>query len=353
MVALDQGGVIMTTYTEDGLANGYVYLTYQDIFDVDFESDDLAKMEQRIQMAQRLKLIDAQPVPYQLNQKVALLTQVLGTALVEQQALLLTLQDGTMLEGFVTAVERDHVKLRTFDKFDNREAGQRQLDQHQICSAEFLGTELRLLGQSHSLLFRPHLEPLSETTSLKIFAILNRACENGQRVIMVPKLKPELFFIGQVRAVNANAAVFAVVDMNGLFGGYELIRLDEIGQVIIKSDYLRLLNHFVGLNLSQGTYRQPLLNDERAFDKTVDLFQMILEQSRRFKRLVRIKLTDGTAYFGLPIRSRQPGELGLRYFDEDDPLISKRKRFRCSEVVEIAFDYLDAELTKQQFLGHH
>ncbi|USS85728.1 hypothetical protein M3M35_03595 [Fructilactobacillus myrtifloralis] len=352
VVATDQVGVIITTYTETGLANGLVYLTYQDIFDVDFESDDLLRMEMRIRSAQQLHLLGTTPSTINLNDRVDLLTQVLGNAYVYQQALLLIKQDGQMLEGFVKQLTTDHLVVTSFDKFDNRRVHEVELTKAEVRSVEFLGAELQLLSQSKTQLFAPHQATVEVTGALPIFASLHRAAETGQRLIMVPKVNPDLFFIGQVKAVNAEALIMSVVDMNGQFGGYELIRLGEIQRLQLKCDYLRLINHLVSLNLAHGTYRQPLLNDDRSFDRSVDLVYTTLRQAVYFRRFVRFKTQKGKTYLGIPYQL-QGGKVTFRYLDRDDPTRTKRKTLELSKIDELAFGYLDAELTQRRIRGEH
>lgn len=138
--------------------------------------------------------------------------------------------------------------------------------------------------------------------------------------------------------------------MNGQFGGYELIRLDEIGELVLKSDYLRLINHFVSLNLANNTYKQPILNDERSFDDSVNMFEALLNQAMVFKRFLRIKTKDGESYFGVPFKIGSD-RISLRYIDKNNPYATKRKRMNISEIDEIAFDYLEAVLARKRIMG--
>lgn len=350
VMGVDQNGTILSTYTEDGLSNGFVYIDYDDIFDVDFYSEDLTKMDERIKMAHALHLISADQPELNLNDKVALLVQVLGNSLVYQQPILLIKENGDMMEGFVTSLSDEQVELTTFDKFDSSEVSHQNMSLHQIKLIEFLGQELNLLAKSKKLLMTNHIESHDIAGSLEIFAALHQAKESGRRIIMIPKINPELFFIGQVRAVNADSVVFAVVDMNGQFGGYELIRLTEISHLEIKSDYLRLINHFVALNMARDTFLQPLLNNERSFDSTVDMFAAVVNQAIKFKRFLRIKSNEGETYFGVPFKFEK-GTVSVRYLSKDKPNAPQLIELTVSDIDEIAFDYLDAFLAKKRIMG--
>ncbi|MDN4462161.1 hypothetical protein [Fructilactobacillus sanfranciscensis] len=347
---VDRNGTILSTFTEDGLSNGFVYLDYNDIFDVDFYSEDLTKMEERIKMARNLHLISAEQPDLQLNDKGALLTQVLGSSFVYQRPILLIKEDDTMMEGFVSSLSDNEVELTTFDKFDSSEAKHARMPLYDIKLIEFLGQELNLLEHSKKLLMTGHVESQDIGGDLEIFAALHQALESGRRIIMIPKINPELFFIGQVRAVNADSVVFAVVDMNGQFGGYELIRLNEISHLEIKSDYLRLINHFVSLNMAHDTFLQPLLNNERSFDSTVDQFVGVINQAIKFKRFLRIKSNEGETYFGVPFKFEK-GTVSVRYLDKDKPNEPQLIELSVNDIDELAFDYLDAFLAKKRIMG--
>lgn len=347
---VDRNGTILSTFTEDGLSNGFVYLDYNDIFDVDFYSEDLTKMEERIKMARNLHLISAEQPDLQLNDKGALLTQVLGSSFVYQRPILLIKEDDTMMEGFVSSLSDNEVELTTFDKFDSSEVKHARMPLYDIKLIEFLGQELNLLEHSKKLLMTGHVESQDIGGDLEIFAALHQALESGRRIIMIPKINPELFFIGQVRAVNADSVVFAVVDMNGQFGGYELIRLNEISHLEIKSDYLRLINHFVSLNMAHDTFLQPLLNNERSFDSTVDQFVGVINQAVKFKRFLRIKSNEGETYFGVPFKFEK-GTVSVRYLDKDKPNEPQLIELSVNDIDELAFDYLDAFLAKKRIMG--
>lgn len=347
---VDRNGTILSTFTEDGLSNGFVYLDYNDIFDVDFYSEDLTKMEERIKMARNLHLISAEQPDLQLNDKGALLTQVLGSSFVYQRPILLIKEDDTIMEGFVSSLSDNEVELTTFDKFDSSEVKHARMPLYDIKLIEFLGQELNLLEHSKKLLMTGHVESQDIGGDLEIFAALHQALESGRRIIMIPKINPELFFIGQVRAVNADSVVFAVVDMNGQFGGYELIRLNEISHLEIKSDYLRLINHFVSLNMAHDTFLQPLLNNERSFDSTVDQFVGVINQAIKFKRFLRIKSNEGETYFGVPFKFEK-GTVSVRYPDKDKPNEPQLIELSVNDIDELAFDYLDAFLAKKRIMG--
>ncbi|MCF6514708.1 hypothetical protein GSH19_00710 [Lactobacillus sp. S2-2] len=345
--AIDNFGAIIVTFNEYGLSDGLVYLTFGDIEEVDFYSEDLSKMEGRIQLARKIKLYGVTPENFKLNRKTDLLTQILGSSFVEQQPIMVVTIYGIMYEGFIVSLGDQVVTIRTIDKFNNENYQEIELTKNEIRLVEFLGQELKLISQSKKVLYSKHLEVNEYRNLIQIYANLHVAKESGKRVIMVPKNNPSLFFIGQVVSINNESVIFKTVDMAGQFGGYELIKLKDIQRVILKNDYLRLVNHFVTLNLANGNYIQPVLNDDRIFDETIDPFEFMIRQSINFKRVIRIKKGNCDSAVGFPI-SFDGNKVQFDVVDDAKLFVNKRISFGLEELSEIAFDYLDCYLIEKQ-----
>ncbi|WP_235806519.1 hypothetical protein [Fructilactobacillus fructivorans] len=164
---------------------------------------------------------------------------------------------------------------------------------------------------------------------------------------MIPKIHSDLFFIGQIRAVNSDSVIFSLVDMMGRFGGYELIKIDEIDKLVIKSDYLRLINHFVSINSANGVFVQPVLNNDRSFDATVNLFAATIEMAIKFQRVVRIKMNDGQSYLGFPVKYER-GQVTVQIVDKAKLFVVNNQLINLNDIDEIAFGYLDSYLIEQQ-----
>ncbi|KRN40435.1 hypothetical protein IV51_GL000141 [Fructilactobacillus fructivorans] len=159
VVALDAAGAILITYDDYGLANGLVYVVYGDIDDIDFQSEDLTKMEGRIRMSRQLKLNGTKQEVMKLNSKNDLLTQILGNSFVDQQAIMVVTQDGNSVEGFINSLSDFEFSLSVIDKFDNENVTHKTIIKPLVRSIEFLGTELKLLTDSKSVLFAKHIDP--------------------------------------------------------------------------------------------------------------------------------------------------------------------------------------------------
>ncbi|KID41990.1 hypothetical protein [Fructilactobacillus fructivorans] len=347
VVALDAAGAILITYDDYGLANGLVYVVYGDIDDIDFQSEDLTKMEGRIRMSRQLKLNGTKQEVMKLNSKNDLLTQILGNSFVDQQAIMVVTQDGNSVEGFINSLSDFEFSLSVIDKFDNENVTHKTIIKPLVRSVEFLGTELKLLTDSKSVLFAKHIDPQVVDGQLAIEANLYSAMETGRRIVMIPNIHSDLFFIGQIRAVNSDSVIFSLVDMMGRFGGYELIKIDEIDKLVIKSDYLRLINHFVSINSANGVFVQPVLNNDRSFDATVNLFAATIEMAIKFQRVVRIKMNDGQSYLGFPVKYER-GQVTVQIVDKAKLFVVNNQLINLNDIDEIAFGYLDSYLIEQQ-----
>ncbi|KRN12097.1 hypothetical protein IV37_GL001322 [Fructilactobacillus fructivorans] len=347
VVALDAAGAILITYDDYGLANGLVYVVYGDIDDIDFQSEDLTKMEGRIRMSRQLKLNGTKQEVMKLNSKNDLLTQILGNSFVDQQAIMVVTQDGNSVEGFINSLSDFEFSFSVIDKFDNENVTHKTIIKPLVRSVEFLGTELKLLTDSKSVLFAKHIDPQVVDGQLAIEANLYSAMETGRRIVMIPKIHSDLFFIGQIRAVNSDSVIFSLVDMMGRFGGYELIKIDEIDKLVIKSDYLRLINHFVSINSANGVFVQPVLNNDRSFDATVNLFAATIEMAIKFQRVVRIKMNDGQSYLGFPVKYER-GQVTVQIVDKAKLFVVNNQLINLNDIDEIAFGYLDSYLIEQQ-----
>lgn len=347
---LNESGVVMQTYDDAGLQDGMVYLRLPIIDEIEVESDDLTSMQFRMQLAQDEHFITSFQFAFQFVAVQSLLPQLLQQAQSRQTMLMFVLADDERyLEGRVHDVTEDAVVLQLFDKFDYTNQALLMLPQAQIQLVEFQGKELSLetyLLRQHPL--PAHVLPQRATTPEAIQTMLQLAEQDGRLVALGDADDNDMFFVGFVNTLNADSVVINLIDMNGQFGGYVLMRLTELNSVTDASDYLHTMRAFVQRNQQRGLTKQPILNDERLFDPSVDLFRALLHQALTFHQLVRLRLSvwDG-AMVVLPIEM-DDNTLTFRIFEsesEDDP---DQMSVAFSEVQEIAFDYLDLYLLTQE-----
>ncbi|KRK40126.1 hypothetical protein [Loigolactobacillus bifermentans] len=347
---LNESGVVLQTYDDAGLQDGMVYLRLPIIDEIEVDSDDLTSMQFRMQLAQDEHFITSFQFAFQFVAAQPLLPQLLQQAQVRQTMLMFVLaNDERYLEGRVHDVTEDTVVLQLFDKFDYTNQALLMLPQTQIQLVEFQGKELSL--ETYLLRQQPlptHVLPQRATTPTAIQTMLKGAEQDGRLVALGDANDNDMFFVGFVNTVNTDSVVLNLIDMNGQFGGYVLMQLSELNSVTNQSDYLHTMTAFVRRNQQRGLTKQPILNDERLFDPSVDLFRTLVQQALTFRRLIRIRTSawEG-AMVVLPL-AVDDETLTFRIFEsesEDDP---DQMSIAFTELVEIAFDYLDLYLLTQE-----
>lgn len=347
---LNESGVVLQTYDDAGLQDGMVYLRLPIIDEVEVESDDLTSMQFRMQLAQNEHFITSFQFAFQFTADQPLLPQLLQQAQARQNMLMFVLaDDARYLEGRVHDVTDKTVMLQLFDKFDYTNQALLLLPLDQIQLVEFQGKELSL--ESYLLRQHPlpaHVQTQRATTPVAMTKMLRSAAQAGRLVALGDAEDNDMFFVGFVNTINTDSVILNLIDMNGQFGGYVLMRLSELNSVTDQSDYLHTMLAFVQRNQQRGLTKQPILNDERLFDPSVDLFHALLQQALTFRRLVRVRLSvwDG-AMVVLPTEILGQ-TLTFQIFEsesEDDP---NQMSVQLNEVQEIAFDYLDLYLLTQE-----
>ncbi|KRL93521.1 hypothetical protein FD28_GL001408 [Levilactobacillus hammesii DSM 16381] len=348
VTAVSENGIILATFDDFGLPDGAVFLAIEVIDEVEFSSDDLDNMAFRIQTAQEEDFIQAGGLTMQFDGQRDLRRQVLSHAWVDHLVVMLVVKDDEhFYEGLVTSVAADQVTIQLLNKFDYSDQPVFTLNPDQLEVIEFQGKELTLQG-----IAAPHLRKLShvatkEVTDAKLIPeTLQQLVGHESLVALVPSHDKELFFVGRINVVTQNAVIMNLIDMTGQFGGYTLMRLTELHAVVIESDYLQTMRLFSLLNQARQHQIQPVLNDERLFDPTVDQFSARLTQAAAFRTIMRLKLHDNTALLGYP--SQVGGERFIFHEVEDNQLDQVGKVYRISDIDEIAFGYLDAYLVERQ-----
>lgn len=341
-------GLILATYDDYGLPDGAVFLELAVIDEVEFSSDDLDNMAFRIQTAREESFVQTSALPLRLDGQRDLRRQVLSHAWVDHLVVMLVLKnDQHFYEGLITAVAADQIGFQTINKFDFADQPLRQINPDDINVIEFQGQELSLLGEA-----TPHLRdmatvaPVTVSQPALISQTLRELVGQDLLVALVPQHDQELFFVGRINTLTDSAVIMSLVDMTGQFGGYTVMRLSELHAVVLKSDYLQTMRLFTSLNRALQHQIQPVLNDERLFDATVEQFGARLTQAANFQTIIRLKLHDGTNVLGYP---SQVGKDRFIFHElEDGQLDQMGQAYLIDEVDELAFGYLDAYLTEHQ-----
>lgn len=356
VATVNDTAVVLNTYDDGGLRDGAVYLALAVISEVELDGQDLTNMAFRIKNAQLEQFIKLTPQKLDFNDHFDLLPQLLQQALNQRYFMLLILGNGeTFIEGSIQHVTTDTVTVNVFDKFDFSTQRLVTVALSDIQIIELQGKELTLVGKYvREVVPKQHLDTVDFTVPLVIGQQL-RLAQKGQELVMIyTGNDDDNFFVGTVNTLSPKTVLFNLIDMNGQFGGYVLLRIDEIQRLTTQADYLQMMQFFLKVNRQRHFVKQPVLNDERLFDGTTDLFASLIQQSRVFARVIRLRLRhDPATFIGIPLRF--DGDLvTLRLInssetaDDDGFEAEDQVSFSLDSIGELAFDYLDAYLTERQ-----
>lgn len=347
--SLAPDGVVVNTYDDAGLQDGAVFMRYRVIDEVEMMSEDLDNMAFRIENAGDEGLSTVPQSPVHFNAEHAELSQILANALTQQQVILLVVENNdNYLEGQVQNLAEEKFDFKTFDKFNYSHQDTQALDYDSVNIVEFRGNEL-LLESAYVKTDFQHVDSVKATGNQAINDTLVHAQTDHDLIAIRSADGSDMFFVGFVNTLNADSVVINLVDMTGQFGGYTLCRRSLIESVTIQSDYLQTMRGFIELNQQYELNVQPVLNDERLFDGTTDLFEAILRQASNFNNLLHLT-TDNPM---LPDMTGYPGTVTNGHFifynvEEDNQINRVGTLIELDSVVELSFGYMDAYLLEKR-----
>ncbi|PWG00082.1 hypothetical protein [Levilactobacillus bambusae] len=348
VLALDYTGVVLRTYDDYGLTDGAVYLSLDVIDWIDFDSDDLDRMNFRIRVA-KSDLVEPVQIEIPFDSMSGLMTQITSWSMANQQVIMLMQNDDpAYYEGIVTDVMLDEAILQTVNKFDFLNQPSLVIPFDSISVIEFSGKELTMESTANDTIAKKdHVDKLVFESRSGIADSLADHVDSEQLLMITPQQHTDMSYVGTVAALNQEAVLLKLVDMVGQFGGYVLIARRNIASVTTASDYLTSMQVYVMINEVLGTASQPVLNDERLFDSTDDLFLELISQAVHFNRLVRIRMHDGQNELIYPL-SLQNDQLDYAVVDGSEILSMRNKPVSIREIDELAFDYLDVYLVTKE-----
>ncbi len=347
--SLAPDGVVMNTYDDAGVQDGAVFMRYDVIDEVEMMSEDLDNMAFRLENATAERLNAVPQEPLHLDDRHAALSQIMSKAVASQQVVLLVLANNDKyIEGQVTNINSANFDFKTFDKFNFRHNDTQSLDLDAVQIIEFRGNEL-LLESTFVKTKYQHEDTIKISGKAAIAETLKQAQEKHQLITIRSADGSDMFFVGFVNALNSDSVLLNLVDMTGQFGGYTLCRQSLIESVTIQSDYLQTMRGFIELNRQYELDVQPVLNNERLFDATTDLFEAILRQSGTFNNLVHLTTENPM----LPAMTGYPGAITNGHFifysvDEENQINHVGTLIELDQVVELSFGYMDAYLLEKR-----
>ncbi|WP_455390063.1 hypothetical protein [Lactiplantibacillus pentosus] len=342
-------GVVVNTYDDAGLQDGAVFMRYDVIDEVEMMSEDLDNMAFRLQNATTEGLNSVPQPALAIDDQQPALAQLVDHAHSDHQVVLLVLADNdNYLEGQVQAITDQTITFTTFDKFDFKNKTQQVIPLDSIQILEFCGNEL-LLESAFVKTAHAHQETVKVSEPDDVDATLNTALAQHQLIAIRSADGSDMFFVGFINTLNADSVLLNLIDMTGQFGGYTLCRRSLIESVTTQSDYLQTMRGFIELNRQYELNVQPVLNDERLFDGTTDLFESILRQAATFNNLVHITTENPM----LPAMTGYPGALTNGHFifynvDDDNQINHVGTMIELDQVVELSFGYMDAYLLEKR-----
>lgn len=353
---LDKTTVVMGTYDEYGFSDGAVYLSFDAIKKVDWDSEDVKSMETKIIFTERH---DPEPIglPVDFNVKGDQSTvEAILSMLVSENilGLIITKKDDQLVyqEGKIIELTKTTVTIMVVDKFDLTNQKEITYNIDEILGIEFSSLELRLLMKYWDE-FTPeqHEEDMVATDRSKFLKVIQATREYEQLIIINTNDDRGYFYVGRVIASNDVELVMQVVDMNGRFGGYVWLRYDDIEQIVLRTDYLKLMIEFVAFNKEHNTYAIPGLNEQRAFDNADNIMMQVIEKAIKYRRALRFQFTNQESELGIPTRiDFNQGKLVIRLAEleneADEPVIA----VGLETIKEIAFGYYKAMLIENNII---
>ncbi|MFB9769604.1 hypothetical protein [Lactiplantibacillus modestisalitolerans] len=347
--SLAPDGVVINTYDDAGLQDGAVFMRYGVIDEVETMSEDLDNMAFRLENAVSDGLSAVPHAPITLAADQDALPQILTRAQTSQQVILLVLSSmDNYLEGQVQNVTEQAFTFKTFDKFNFHHRGSQQLPLTDIQVLEFRGTEL-MLETAFVKTAHDHHPAVRLTSPKAMRSALATARETHQLIALRSADGSGMFFVGFINTLNADSVLINLIDMTGQFGGYTLCRRSLIESVTTDSDYLQTMRGFIELNKQFELNVQPVLNNERLFDGTTDLFESILRKAATFNNLVHLTTENPM----IPAMTGYPGQLTNGHFifynvDADNRVNRLGTMIELKQVVELSFGYMDAYLLEKR-----
>lgn len=342
-------GVVVNTYDDAGLQDGAVFMRYDVIDEVEMMSEDLDNMAFRLENAATEGLSGVPQPTVALDEQRPVLNQLVDQAKADQQVVLLVLEDNeNYLEGQVQQMTDQTMTFTTFDKFNFKNNDQQEIPLADIQILEFCGNEL-LLESAFVKTAHTHQPTVKVSDINDIDTTLKTALTEHHLIAIRSADSSDMFFVGFINALNADSVLLNLIDMTGQFGGYTLCRRSLIESVTTQSDYLQTMRGFIELNRQYELNVQPVLNDERLFDATTDLFDSLLRQAAAFNNLVHITTENPM----LPTMTGYPGTLTNGHFifynvDDDNQINHVGTMIELDQVVELSFGYMDAYLLEKR-----
>lgn len=346
-VRLNQVELLVSTYESSGLADGYVTIKTTLIESVEFDSEDLDRIKEKMAIIYSDGLMEAKPNPIDFDSNMHLFPQVLIQAyLLHSIVLIQDIDSQEFYTGIVKVIKNHTFDFLRLDKFNfmNNQVDTWTFDEIQII--EFQGRELNTMSQVIEQIPTHQNAQIAESIN-GIIDLLNYSFHHDKFVELRGRYNNHFFYVGKVIMLNDQGVILKVVDMAGQFGGYVFIKLNGIERVSMDNDYLTLITLMEQSNQKHHQLSQPVLNDMREFDSTEDNFLGLLNQSMQQRKLIRLQLKNGSSFLGYPARIGSE-QIKFSLLDETATFFIYGKQIALNDIVEIGFEYIYAYLDERR-----
>ncbi len=349
VIALDQQSVVLATYNENGIKDGFVLILLSAIADVELSSTDLERMTFRIKMVRKKQLM----VPSFLYRELSfdeyapLVEQVLALTFQERQLILFGLHDKEdYYEGIITGLG-EVLTFSYFNRFNYTKSKKMTINMDDVEVIEFggldlyLGKLLYLSEPTHRAMVR-----IEATDMLPLF--LQKAQAEDMLISLQPKDVTDNFFVGRVLRLTDDSVVMQLLDMTGQFGGYVGLRLSEIANIAAESDYLNTVDFYQQENKKRGLLVQPVLRADWPLEAP-DLWPALIRyaQDQHHVLRMRFKADSDNSYLGF-VTDFDENQFNFTLLDDDEDTEAVLE-VPLADCLEIAFDYLTGYLLEEEY----
>lgn len=347
IVGLDPQSVVLSTYNENGIKDGFVLLKLDAVIEVEEASSDLVSMAFRIETVAKRHLL----IPDFLYRKLpidptaSLLDQIIALVYQERQLVLLAIEGD---EDYYEGVIQQKGPMLTFDnfnRFDYSRSKQMTVDVAKIQVIEFGGLDLFLGKQLYNQ--KPTHQPLIRIEATEMLAMfLERAMTEQILISVQPKDVVNNFFVGYVTRVTKDSLLLSLLDMAGQFGGYVLLRFSEIASIAANSDYVHTIAFYEQENRKRGLLVQPVLRRPWPI-KSFRLWQDIVDYADHKGNLLRIRFKSDrqNSYLGY-VSDFDWKQFEFHVMDDEHSLSTIK--LQLADCLEIAFNYLNGYMLEEE-----
>lgn len=350
VTALDHKWVIVHTYNDYGLLDGYVLLKISGIASVTTEGLDLKRLQRRIALTATNKIHWAQELAVPQFAANDLIQQLLDFLQRQQQAILVILTGSNRyLQVKLQDFRQEQLHLQLLDSFNFAKIGQNlTVDLERVVALEFVGAQLQLASTMFQTQHLQHTPSVLVKNNPELRPILQRYQQQQQLILLYCSKSADVFFAGQIMQLDQQFLVMKLLDHLGCFGGYALINLQDIDFVSPNCDYLQMLILYFNYQRQHKTLVQPVLDDQWQFgaDFVNTALQRLVQQQNMVRFRQRDQMLDQLAY----CQALEKQTLTLAVFEDLPDTKTSSQSLPYQQLAVLTWEYLNTFFTKDELI---